>query len=92
MTQILTRNEMLLQLQENVIEVTFTKLNGDTRIMSCTLVPSFLPPAKVDDPMSQKKVREINEQVVSVWDINAQGWRSFRCDRVTEFKTIKQEV
>ena len=47
--------------------------------------------AKKDEPLTQKKVREINENVVSVWDVNAQGWRSFRVANVTGFE-IKQDA
>ena len=83
-----TRDEMFAQLQENVAEVTFNKLNGDQRVMTCTLVPIYLPSATKTDTMSQKKVRELNEQVISVWDVNAQGWRSFRYERVTDFKLV----
>ena len=76
------RTELIESLQKQVLEVTFTKLNGDRRVMTCTLMPEHLPPANKADPLSTKRVREINEAVVSVWDVNAQGWRSFRLDRV----------
>ena len=36
--------------------------------------------------LTLKKVREINENVVSVWDVNAKGWRSFRVANVTNFE------
>ena len=43
-------------LRKEVLEVTIsTKLNGDERKMPCTLIASFLPPAKKDDPMTQKR-------------------------------------
>jgi hypothetical protein len=76
------RNTLIEMLQKSVVEVTFTKLNGDRRVMTCTLMPAQLPPARTEDSMSQKKIRELNEAVVSVWDVNAAGWRSFRLDRV----------
>jgi len=34
--------------------------------------------------LTQKKIRAINPEVCSVWDVNAQGWRSFRWDNVVE--------
>ena len=77
-------NQLLDQLKNNVVEVTFNKLNGDKRVMTCTLIESYLPPATKNDAMSQKKVRELNTEVMSVWDVNANGWRSFRLDRVTK--------
>jgi hypothetical protein len=79
---VLARDQIVELLQKSVVEVTFTKLNGDRRVMTCTLMPDRLPPAKAEDPLSLKKIREINEAVISVWDVNAAGWRSFRLDRV----------
>lgn len=82
----MTRDEMMAQLKENVCVVEFEKVNGDKRVMTCTLQESVLPPAKKDDPITQKKVREVNQEVVSVWDTNAEGWRSFRVANVLIFK------
>jgi hypothetical protein len=83
-----TRNELLKLLKENVVEVTFTKLNGDERIMPCTLVESYLPPARKDDAITQKKVREISDAVVAVWAIESKGFRSFRYDRVKKVTVL----
>ena len=75
-------------LHKEVVEVTFLKLDGEERKMPCTLIPSFLPPAKKDDPLTQKKVREISDKVVAVWAIESKGFRSFRYDRVKSVKVI----
>lgn len=83
---VIEREELQALLQEKVMEVTFTKINGDKRIMECTLKPSALPPAKKDDPITQKKVRAINVEVMSVWDTNANGFRSFRMENILEVK------
>lgn len=77
-----TKEELINLLKTEVVKVTFTKLNGDERVMPCTLIESFLPPAKKDDPITQKKVREISDAVVAVWAIESKGFRSFRYDRV----------
>jgi hypothetical protein len=74
------------------MEVTFNKVNGDKRIMECTLMPEALPPAKKDDPLTQKKIRKINEEVLVVWDTNAKGFRSFRIANVVEVKEIDTVV
>ena len=86
-----TQEELYKLLKENVVEVTFTKLNGDERIMPCTLIESYLPPARKDDPLTQKKVREITDKVIAVWAIESKGFRSFRYDRVTAVKLLEQE-
>jgi hypothetical protein len=85
----MTREEIMTVLKENVAQVTFTKVNGDVRIMDCTLNESHLPQVKEDDQVGEKKVREINEEVVSVWDTKAQGWRSFRVESVSDVEIIE---
>ena len=50
-------------LKKGLVEVTFTKLNGDTRVMTCTLNEDIVPPATKEDPLTQKKVRAVNEEV-----------------------------
>jgi hypothetical protein len=83
------RTELELQLRDNIMEVTFNKINGDKRIMSCTLSKNVLPPATKKDPLTQEKIRKINEEVMSVWDTNANGFRSFRMANIVEVKQLK---
>ena len=78
-------------LRKEVAVVTFKKLNGDERKMPCTLIPAFLPTAKKDDPMSQKKVRELSDKVCAVWAVEAKGFRSFRYDRITHVEVIDRQ-
>ena len=86
-----TREELMETLHKEVVVVTFKKLNGDERKMPCTLIPQFLPPAKKDDAITQKKVREISDKVCAVWAVEAKGFRSFRYDRVTNVEIIAKE-
>lgn len=85
-----TREDLKLLLEHNVVVVDFTKLNGDRRVMTCTTRSDIKPPATKVDPLSQKKIREINDAVVGVWDVNAQGWRSFRYDRVNSATVVEE--
>jgi len=64
--------------------VIFTKLNGEERNMICTLREDIIPSA-TKDPITQKKVRDLNEEVLAVWDTKAEGWRSFRVANVLSF-------
>ena len=89
MTQIILvgdRSERRAQLTdmliEGIVEVTFTKLSGETRTMPCTLRPGIVPPAKAEDPASQKRVRELNEAVMVAWCTDKSEWRSFRLDNI----------
>ena len=86
-----TRTELMETLRKEIVEVTFLKLDGDERKMPCTLITSFLPPAKKDDPMTQKKVREVSDKVCAVWAVEAKGFRSFRYDRVTKVEVIAKD-
>lgn len=67
-------------LHDNVINVKFTKVNGDERVMKCTLQGSFLP-----EMVSTESTRKKNEDVLSVWDIDNSGWRSFRLDSIVSY-------
>ena len=85
-----TKLDLKNLLDQNVVVVDFTKLNGDKRVMTCTLREDMKPRATKDDAMSQKAVREVSDAVVSVWDVNAKGWRSFRYDRVNAVDIVNE--
>ena len=85
-----TKEDLKLLLSQNVVTVDFTKLDGDKRVMTCTLREDIKPAATKADSMSQKKVREVSDAVVSVWDVNAKGWRSFRYDRINSTEVVQE--
>lgn len=81
----LKRDDVIATLKESIANVTFTKKDGTERVMKCTLKTEFLPIQKVK---SESKVsRKVNDAVVAVFDIEEQGFRSFRLDSVTNFST-----
>jgi len=79
------RDEMIEQLRQRNCRVIFKKVNGEERDMVCTLQESVLPQATKDDPITQKKVREVNPEVLAVWDVNKEAFRSFRVENVISF-------
>ena len=85
-----TRDDLKNMLAQNVMVIDFTKLNGDKRVMTCTLREDMKPRATKEDTMSQKKVRDLAEEVISVWDVNAKGWRSFRYVRVNSVDVVDE--
>jgi len=87
-TTIPDRDTIVTSLKEGVCIVNFTKQSGEERVMQCTLKEDLLPPADKADPLTQKKVRSVTEEVVVVWDIEKQGWRSFRVDSVKTFSAV----
>jgi hypothetical protein len=76
-----TRDGLIDMLRNNVVVVTFTKVNGDERVMHCTLQASYIPnaPSQNGELVIETKT---NSNTVSVWDVNANGWRSFRVENV----------
>jgi hypothetical protein len=76
-----TREVLIETLTKQVMEVTFLKLDGDKRVMTCTKSFDVIP--LEHQPKTNK---EPKEGTITVWDINAQAWRSFRYDRVQEVK------
>lgn len=82
-----TKREILVEgLQNNVMRVLFTKVNGDERVMNCTLHDSVLPEKYISEDIIKKKE---NPDTISVWDIDKNGWRSFRLDSIKEFKIVE---
>ena len=82
------KESTIAKLVKGEVVVTFNKINGDKRVMTCTLQEGIVPEATKKDPASQKKVQKINEEVQVVWDVNAKGWRSFRWANVTEVASV----
>ncbi len=82
------KENTIAKLVKGEVVVTFNKINGDKRVMTCTLQEGIVPEATKKDPASQKKVQKINEEVQVVWDVNAKGWRSFRWANVTEVASV----
>jgi hypothetical protein len=84
------RDDLLKDLKSNIVEVTFTKVTGEGRVMRCTLDPKYLPfhdPAHIEEQHQRKE----NLNVIVAWDVVATGWRSFRIDSVSYAQVIDAE-
>ena len=77
--------EILDLLPNNDCEVTFTKVNGETRVMPCTLMASAMPQR---DAMTLHETRLINHGAIRVWCLDKQEWRSFKTDNVKTIRVI----
>jgi len=67
-------------LRENVVNVVFVKNDGTERVMNCTLKSDLLP-----EQTESTSTRKSNPDVMSVWDLDNAGWRSFRLDSIITF-------
>ena len=80
------REAIVSKLREGICEVTFTKVNGDLRVMRCTLNPSLMPVFESTEADGSKKSKKENPNALAVFDVTADGWRSFKWDLLKEFK------
>lgn len=75
-------------LQNGVVEVNFTKVDGSFRKMLCTLQESILPVTEVKE---DAKPRSESPEALRVWDISINEWRSFRLESINSvFKDGEQ--
>lgn len=90
------RQMIIEQLLEGVLQVTFTKKNGEERIMDCTLNMDIIPEAA--HPKSKQGVSYVDDegvqrtiQSIACYDVKAEGWRSFLVPNVTQMKSLTTE-
>lgn len=72
------REWLLEVLRTGKITVKFTKKDGSERKMLCTLSENEIPSEK--SPKNTGKAK--NDDVIPVFDVEKQEWRSFRIDSV----------
>ena len=82
------RDSMLANLREGVCRVTFTKKNGETRQMLCTLEMKEIPESK--RPIGESTIKP-NPEVIRVFDKEKEEWRSFRVDSVISFNDYEDK-
>jgi hypothetical protein len=85
------RDTLLEDLRQHILSVTFTKENGEERVMRCTLWPKYLPAKYLEEREGEAKFHRENKDVIRCWDIAANGWRSFRIDSVTYCEDVSQK-
>jgi hypothetical protein len=76
-------------LHEREVGITFIKKDGSERLMWCTLSESKIPSEFA--PKGSEKVK--SDEVLPVFDVENDGWRSFRWDSITniEFSLVGDE-
>jgi hypothetical protein len=85
--------EVKEDLQTKILEVTFTKKDGEERVMTCTLMSEAIPLERRPKPLAEGEVPKPKpEGLQSVWDIKAEGWRSFYWDKVIAVKVANLET
>ena len=68
-------------LRDHNLTITFTKKDGTERVMRCTLQEGVAIPYE----KKTERTREGNADILPVWDIEANGWRSVTISTIKEF-------
>ena len=76
------RETLVEGLHKGTCQVVFEKVDGEKRTMNCTLNPNI---ANMPQPLQEQSNRSKNPNVIAVWDLDANDWRSFRVDSVESF-------
>lgn len=74
------RDKLINILKNGTATVKFTKTNGEERVMQCTLKESVVQ----DYEKKTERVKQHNPEILSVWDVEKNAWRSFRFDSIKE--------
>jgi hypothetical protein len=67
-------------LTTDIVNIKFKKADGSERLMKCTLLEGWVK----EYEKKSEKTRKVSEDTLSVWDVEKDGWRSFRYDSIIE--------
>ncbi|NBR23760.1 MAG: hypothetical protein EBU08_08335 [Micrococcales bacterium] len=79
------RNRYLRHILSEDHEITFTKVDGSERVMPCTLRTEAMPLREANE---HHKTRLYNPEVLSVWCLDKDEWRSFKVMNVNSIKKL----
>ena len=79
----MTIDDLREVLKKDVATVTFTKIDGSTRVMHCTLIEDYLPPIKEFPNIKTGP----SPFIATVWDLEQNAWRSFKFESVKSVET-----
>jgi len=82
-----TKQQLKDLLKKKIVSVTFVKTDKTERKMLCTLKEDVLPVVESKEP---KRTKKDNDNVLAVWDLEKEAFRSFRVDSVTDYQVVTE--
>jgi hypothetical protein len=79
-TDTLSKSNIKNMLTTDIVNIKFKKADGSERLMKCTLLEGWVK----EYEKKSEKTRPVSEDTLSVWDVEKNGWRSFRYDSIIE--------
>lgn len=76
------KNWLKSLLRDGEVTVEFVKKDGSARKMICTLSESRIP----TDFAPKGSTKTQSDETLAVFDVEANGWRSFRYDSITKIE------
>ncbi len=80
------KQDLQTLLHKHVVVINFRKKDKTERVMKCTLMESMIKPHVKKTERSKKP----NEDVLSVWDVEKDAFRSFRLDSLISYEKIEE--
>lgn len=81
-----TKEDLKKLLSKDVFIVNFLKTDGSKRTMKCTLREDIVKP----HIKKTEKSKKLNDNVLSVWDVEKDSYRSFRLDSLIDYQRIEE--
>lgn len=78
-------NKAVEALNEGTARIKFEKADGSMRELYGTRNSDLIPQEYSPEGENRSQSRKPNESVVTVFDLEANGWRSFRKDKFVSF-------
>ena len=77
------RSQQIRLLQKNIVTIKFKKSNEKAlRVMTCTLMPNLVP-------SYDGKPGGENRDLVNIFDLDKNEWRSYHVDALKKFTVLK---
>lgn len=89
-----TKETITELMKTGVVEVVFDTTKGVETTKYATLMETILPPRPVvesaDENDAMQKKRKVNENQVSFWSVNDDGWRSFVIGNLKSVRSLSE--
>ena len=84
-----TKETLQKLLKQHILEIKFKKVDGSNRTMICSLKKQLLPES-IQTGADNKQTKKENPDVLAVWDLENDAFRSFRVDSLLEYQVIEE--
>jgi hypothetical protein len=74
------RDTLLAMLHSRIVEIRYRKADDEVRVLQGTLKEDLLPKKKGETV----KLEKPSPNLITLWDLNVEGWRTIRTDRIID--------